>query len=281
MADISSLERKMTCWDTLTGHSRQSFDCREQPVWLLALSPDGRMAISGCNSSGVRCWYMETGKTDVYYAHEYNRVTCFAFSPDGRQIVSAATDGEISIWDLEKGKLVVQERTQEHDEMISVVAISPSGNWLASGSDDTTVIIWDTQLGQFKGLRFILKGHTSPIVSAEFSQDDRMLATGCRNHVVRVWEAATGTCKAVLGGFNGSIETIVRDPVHAGVFHVVSNSEKHVCRWMIQPNGEGYTMSWCWGDLDEGRLNLSNVSIEGSRGLSDIYARLMEQRRGS
>ncbi|GJJ74845.1 hypothetical protein EMPS_07203 [Entomortierella parvispora] len=273
---VTGTEGDLICWDTVTGLCRRSFEGHKRSVWLMTLSPDGHTVVSGSYSSAGLCWDMETGATQIYHPHEREAITCLAFSPDGRQILSAAADRSISVWDREKKQLVFEAEAIDHDDRISVVAMSPTGIWLASGGNDNNILIWNAKSCS---LEFLLRGHMGTIVSAEFSQDEKLLATGCMNRVVRVWDVATGACKAILEDFNGGVETIIRDPVRSGVFHVVSHSEKNVCRWVIEPNGDGYRMNWCWGSLDEGRLSLAAVHTEGSKGLSDINRRLLEQRR--
>jgi WD40 repeat protein/serine/threonine protein kinase len=82
------------------------------------------------------------------------------------------------------------------------VALSPDGTLLAIGGEDGHVRIYEPFSGNTPRLTKILIGHTSRVVSVDFSPDGKWIASAELNRPnVRVWEAATG--KLVSSTFVG------------------------------------------------------------------------------
>ena len=84
---------------------------------------------------------------------------------------------------------------------------SPNGQTFAHGSPEGVVYLINTQTGT----RAHLHGHTEHVYSMAFSPDGKMLASGgsCMDCTVRLWDTATGDCRAVLQSY---------DPVFAIAF---------------------------------------------------------------
>src|SRR5207302_1148023 len=81
---------------TVTGHSHS--------VTTVALSPDGKWAVSGSEDSTVRVWYLPNDGKDVEplvlkgHTHE---VTAVVFLPDGKHVLSASKDQTLKLWSLD------------------------------------------------------------------------------------------------------------------------------------------------------------------------------------
>jgi len=77
--------------------------------WLtaVALTPNGRRAVSGSADNTLRVWDLETGETLKTLQGHTSSVGSVALSPDGRQAVSASRDSTLRVWDLKAGKELV------------------------------------------------------------------------------------------------------------------------------------------------------------------------------
>jgi len=80
---------------TLAGHSNL--------VYGVAVSPDGRRAVSASEDNTLKVWDLETGAELRTLAGHSNCVIGVAVSPDGRRAVSASDDHTLKVWDLETG----------------------------------------------------------------------------------------------------------------------------------------------------------------------------------
>jgi WD40 repeat protein/transcriptional regulator with XRE-family HTH domain len=64
----------------------------------VALSPDGRLAVSGGDDGTANIWNVRTGRRIASMRHE-GAIRSVRFSPDGRRIVTAGDDGTARVWD--------------------------------------------------------------------------------------------------------------------------------------------------------------------------------------
>src|SRR5437660_5364084 len=72
-------------------------------VWSVALSADGRYALSGSYDQTVRLWEVASGKELKQFTGHTCAVLCVAFSSDSKFAVSATADGSMRLWDVPGG----------------------------------------------------------------------------------------------------------------------------------------------------------------------------------
>ena len=98
------------------------------PVRALALSPDGRLAISGSFDQSAILWGLDTGTAlGVLRFHE-GAVNAVAALPDGR-FASASEDGRIALWRL--GRAEPEQVLDGHAGPVAGLAVSADGTALA------------------------------------------------------------------------------------------------------------------------------------------------------
>ncbi len=67
----------------------------------VAVSPDGRLAVSVDGSRGVKVWELRHGRDVRSYDWHAAGAASAAFSPDGRWIVSGGVDGTLHLWEVD------------------------------------------------------------------------------------------------------------------------------------------------------------------------------------
>jgi NB-ARC domain-containing protein/WD40 domain-containing protein/TIR domain-containing protein/apoptotic protease-activating factor 1-like protein len=122
---------------TLAGHADW--------VKAVAVTPDGRRAVSASTDKTLKVWDLETGLEERTLAGHAGGAQAVAVTPDGQRAVSASIDGTLKLWDLETG---AEENTfAGHAGGIRAVAVTPDGRRAVSASGDGTLKVWDLKRG--------------------------------------------------------------------------------------------------------------------------------------
>jgi tRNA A-37 threonylcarbamoyl transferase component Bud32 len=191
----------------LTGHA----DC----VWGVALSADGRLALSGGKDGTVRLWDVPSGQEVRVLAGPGPEVRAVALSADGRLALSAS-GATLKVWDAATGQEL--GRLVGHTNTVKSVALTPDGRRAASGGDDRTVRLWDVA-GRREVRRFT--GHTRDLTAVVFTPDGRHVLSGSRDQTLRLWDLQAGREVRKLGGRAGMVLSVA---VSADGHHALSGS---------------------------------------------------------
>jgi WD40 repeat protein len=93
---LASNDGKLTFWPHwLAGHT--------STVRAVAVTPDGRRAVSASDDHTLKVWELEAGRELHTLAGNTNGVWAVAVTPDGRRAVSASDDHTLQVWELETG----------------------------------------------------------------------------------------------------------------------------------------------------------------------------------
>jgi serine/threonine protein kinase len=175
------------------------FEGHQRPaVPSVAVSPDGRQALSGGEDKVIILWDLTTGREVRRFEGHEGRVMAVAFAPDGRRAVSGGEDKVLRLWDVASGKEL--RRLEGHADWVFRMAFSPDGRYILSGGGgtwanggqsgtDLDLRLWEADTGK-EVRRF--RGHTEYIWSVTFSPDGRQALSASVDHTARVWDVATG-----------------------------------------------------------------------------------------
>src|SRR5439155_26587846 len=94
-------DHSVKLWDLKAGREIRSFEGRTNRS--LAVSPDGKLAITGSLSDGmVRLWEAETGREKLRLKGHMSWVLAAAFAASGREAaLTASADGTARAWEVE------------------------------------------------------------------------------------------------------------------------------------------------------------------------------------
>src|SRR5262249_28442704 len=109
------------------------------PVRALAISQDGKSAISGSFDTSAIRWSLEKGAASEVLRFHDGAVNAVALLGDGRA-ASSGEDGRSAIWKPGEAKPVAV--LEGHKAPVVALAISPDGATLASASWDHTARLW-------------------------------------------------------------------------------------------------------------------------------------------
>jgi cytochrome c len=155
------------------------------PVRALAVSPDGREAVSGSFDTSVIRWSLARNVAlQVMRFHE-SAVNAVAFLKDGR-IATAGEDGHIALWTPWQPS--PEKVLDGHTAPIVGLATSSDGAWLASASWDRTIRLWPLAGGAPR----VLEGHTQNVNSVVFASDGANVISAGYDATLRIWPLKGG-----------------------------------------------------------------------------------------
>ncbi len=185
-------------WDLKTGEEVQRFDGHTGVVYALAISPDGRRALSGSgchlltNEEAVTwevcLWDIENGAEIQRLEGRGPAITSVAFSREGSRALVGEYEGTVRLLDVEQWSEISRFSAPKG---LWSVCFSPAGDQaLTAGGDGTGVIrLWNLSDGK-EAQRYL--GHKFGAWHAVFLPDGRSLLSTGQDDTIRHWETDTG-----------------------------------------------------------------------------------------
>ncbi len=242
-------------------------------VTAVAVTPDGRWAVSGSADRTVRVWDLLTGEEVQSLSGHEDAVLAVAVTPDGQRAVSVSKDGRMRMWDLERGVALQRMRDAKPVRVaalakagqravvtgngvvrvwnleersgwralignigrIAALAVTPDGRWAALGSEDGKFLVLDLAREAAKREVLGVACH-DPVRAVALTADGRRALCADEDCTVRVWDPEQRTQLHVLRGHTAPAAALA---VTADGRRVVSASE------------DGTLMLW---DLEQGEL---------------------------
>ena len=97
--DDNSLRLRL--WELATGKCLRTFKGHTERVTSVAISPDGRWALSRSHDKTIRLWELATGKCVWTFEGHTSEVNSVAISPDARWVLSGSDDETLRLWELD------------------------------------------------------------------------------------------------------------------------------------------------------------------------------------
>ncbi|MFF5157794.1 protein kinase [Streptomyces sp. NPDC000348] len=254
-------------------------------VGTVALTPDGRLAVSGgadnsvpsppgSEGGTVRVWDLTAGHCLRTLRGHDRRTDAVALDPDGRLVASGGPDGSVLVWEVATGRRL--HRLAAHAANVESVALSPDGRLLVSASPDGAVLVWETGTGRL--VRTLQEGRHHPSAgyggAVAVSPDGlRVLRFEAATQRLRVWDPATGQLlhsvqlwrARVVFSADGRVALTVQDGGTTEVWDLEAGPSRSAANTWTHPGGH------------------FAVSGDGSRALSQDsggVVRLWEPRTG-
>ncbi|MGO9057261.1 MAG: WD40 repeat domain-containing protein, partial [Candidatus Binataceae bacterium] len=134
-------DQALRLWDLASADKFRPFDGPEYAVYSVAVSPDGRSALSGGESGTMNLWDIASGHELYRFSGHQSFVNSVVFSPDGGLALSGSFDRTLRLWDVSSGREL--HTFTGHADIVWSVAFSPDGRYALSGSGDKTLKLWD------------------------------------------------------------------------------------------------------------------------------------------
>ena len=195
----------------------------------MAIMPDGCHAFSTATDEAVRVWNLDTGREVLVLDGRNSLDAPVAITSDGRRAVGFA--GKIlKVWSLETG---AQLHTQTGLTDVSLVAATPDGRRVLTASLlSDTMQFFDLETGAEP---LMLHRHRAKIRCLVTTPDGSKAISGSADNTLKVWDIETGTELHTLVGYGGGFNAVATAPNN---------------RWIVAASKEHTLVVW---DLETGR----------------------------
>ncbi|KAG2125745.1 WD40-repeat-containing domain protein [Suillus clintonianus] len=152
-------------------------------VWPVCYySPDGKMIATGADNYGRNIWDANTGKLLTTLSEDFRRSLAWIKDPD--PLISGISNIDTATWQI-------RFREPQFPDTVHVISISLNERILASVSSieqsRQTVQLWNFANYQPIGPPL---HHDNYVACATFSEDGKLLVTGCDDGYVYIWDVS-------------------------------------------------------------------------------------------
>jgi WD40 repeat protein len=219
---VAAAEGTAYFWDAST--NRRTNLSGHRGVHTAAWSRDGRYFATASQDTTPILWDGKSGKKLARLVGHTRCVDDLAWSPSRPLLATASEDQTAMVWQAPTGKRLAT--LSGHRGAIDRVAWSPDGRTLATGSFDHTARLWKP-FGSTPPR--VLAGHHSEVIGLDWTPDGTTVATSSADRSgfwrglvparflsppaeTILWQPATGTAQATLGGHPNDIDFIQWSP---------------------------------------------------------------------
>lgn len=257
-------EQILALKETLASAPRRAecIEAHEGRVISVAVSPDGKTALSAGADEAVRLWDLGCG-FGLRQLGVGGPVAAVALSSGGRLAAACGEErqpgrskplGVVVVWDLESGH---ELRRLETEAILTSLAFTPDGKLLLVGGADY-LRVWELESGDLLAMISVgglLGGET--VLSVASSPDGKLALCGCyKSQDARLIELSSGECVKRLSGHRGGMR-LVRPAAVAGVAFSSDGEQMLTGSWdqtarVWNSEGEqtarftGHCGSWGW-----------------------------------
>lgn len=209
-------------WDAASGTARGRAIAHADAVTAVAVSPDGRLILSGCADRVARLWDRSSGRPVGAPRQHPFPIEAAAFSPDGKTVFTgggstrysgprgpAGAQFGVLVWDAAAGKPMTGTLT--HPDAVHGLAVRGDGRLLATACRDGRIRLYE--VGDLRPL--LEQQQRGPVLHVAFSPDGKYLLTGGGAKdagKARLWDLATGGPAGQPVERAGSVCALAFDP---------------------------------------------------------------------
>jgi WD40 repeat protein len=182
-------------------HSQEAiFHGHTAAVTSVAMTGDGRWALSASPDRTVRVWDVHTGRCVRTFKGHAKGVNSVAVTGDGSRALSGSWDTTLRLWDGDSGTCI--RVLKGHEESVNSVVMTEDGMLALSGSNDQSVKLWELATGSC--IR-TMSGHTYYVRSVSITADGSLGLSASADKTLRVWHIHTGRCLRILEGHTDTV----------------------------------------------------------------------------
>jgi WD40 repeat protein len=243
---VAYTDGTLRLWEFGKPNPVQTFGRHVAPIACVALSSDGRLALSAGGKpdgtdSAIRVWDLEGGKELRRLQGHQGKVERVAFAPDGKRAVSVGDDFDVRVWDVDAGRELFR-LDQLKPAMPLCAAFAPDGNRLLVAGRDGVLTLWDAVTGQ-EVRRFPRQAGYGWVWDVAFTPDGRraVAASGPSPEgtqgAVHLWNLERGQVEHVYSFHRSAVRRVI--VVDEGRAFYSSGDDGQLWRVALAPPRDG------------------------------------------
>jgi WD40 repeat protein/serine/threonine protein kinase len=180
-------------WDLHTGHVVVRLVTNGPELRGMALSPDGSLAVAGCQDRTVRMWEVPSGRSRPPLTGHPGEVDAVAFSVDGRLLITGCRERVVRVWDVASGACL--RVLTGHEDWLVELAITEDNRFALAVGFDAVASAWD-----LAGGRYLRRpaGNPKHVTATMASADSRTYLAPGSSLGFHVTDLTTGRRRLVL-----------------------------------------------------------------------------------
>ena len=219
-------------WDIESGEVVRKFKGQAK-IGQSAITPDGRLSISGSRDHTLIVWSIETGEELRTLKGHKDYVQAVAVTPDGKLAISGSLDHTLKVWNIETGE---ELRTLKgHKDYVQAIAVTPDGKLAISGSRDKTLKIWELSENLSGEELHTYYGHSSGVSGVAITPDGEFVISSSHDFTLKIWSINATNKK-------------LRVPMHSGWVTGLALSERRGLA--VSSSADGTLKQW---DIKSGK----------------------------
>ena len=189
---VSGAGSELRLWDLSSGTHLRVLEGHSGNVTGVAVTSDGRFAVSGSADGTIRIWKLPSGSCVRAWEAHASGVVALALAAHNNLAVTAGRDSTLRVWDLATGKNLRTISLTRH--CVVTLTATSDGRCAITGDEDGNVRLWDLFTGMC--LR-TLEGHTAGVEAVAVTPDGRCVVSGSKDGSLRVWEVDLRARRAI------------------------------------------------------------------------------------
>ncbi|KAL3651768.1 Scytalone dehydratase [Castilleja foliolosa] len=182
-------DQSVLVWDKHTTQLLEELKGHEAEVsFVRALS--GERVLTAALDGTLKMWDVRTDKCVATVGRCSSAVLCMEYDDSSGILAAGGRDAVVNIWDIRAARQM--HKLLGHSKLIR--SIKMVGDTVITGSDDWTARMWSVSQGSCDA---VLDSHESPVLSVEYSVEDKGIITGSNDGVLRFWETDDGGIRCV------------------------------------------------------------------------------------
>ena len=186
---------KIKLWNATTGANERAFDAGDKPVQAVTVARNNLYVAAGGADGTVRIFNLADGKLLAAFPAP-GPVHGLTFSANSQMLADACEDGSVQTWSIGQPQnglplsvdLIKPAQSYAHAGAANEAVFAPDGNTLYTAGADKLVKQWKVASeAPTKSLQ-----HPNFVDAVAFDKTGALLATGCHDGKVRIWDVAKG-----------------------------------------------------------------------------------------